>query len=161
MKAAIGLAAVLVFSAAMAAPAPKISGPDTNWIESPYDPAPDGRTVDAALARAKVSRKLVLIDLGANWCPDCRVLANVMLRPQVKAFLDAHFEVVALDVGRFDKNLDVPARFGIKGKLEGIPAVLIVSPDGKLLNPGKLFALSDARTMDPQAIVDWLAGWTK
>ena len=37
--------------------------------------------VAAALARAKKSHKLVLLDLGGNWCPDCVVLPNLMLLP--------------------------------------------------------------------------------
>jgi hypothetical protein len=40
-----------------------------------------------------------------------------------------------------------------------VPYVLITDPDGKLLNAGHAAALDEARTMQPQAIVDWLAGW--
>lgn len=164
-KAVIGFMAVLLSSAAMAQPAPKLSVRTIDALPivtaTPYDASVDGRAVDAALARAKASGKLVLIDLGANWCPDCRILANVMLLPELKAFLAAHFEVVVLDVGRFDRNLEVAARFGIKDRLKGIPAVFVVSKEGKLLNPDGLYALSDARQMNPQAIADWLAGWVK
>jgi len=69
--------------------------------------------VNAAFARAKKNGKRVLIDLGGNWCPDCIVLANLMQLPELKRFLAAHFEIVSVDVGRFDKNLQIPARFGI------------------------------------------------
>ena len=63
----------------------------------------------------------MLIDLGGNWCPDCVVLANLMLLPELKPFLAVHFEIVSVDVGRFDKNLQIPARFGITQRLEGVP----------------------------------------
>ena len=47
-----------------------------------------------------------------NWCGDCIVLANLMQLPEMKPFLAAHFEIVKVDIGRFDKNLQIPARFG-------------------------------------------------
>ena len=57
----------------------------------PYDEAADA---DAAVARAraaaKAHHKLLLIDLGGNWCPDCRVLAGTLELPALKAFMDKH-----------------------------------------------------------------------
>jgi thiol-disulfide isomerase/thioredoxin len=104
----------------------------------------------------------VLIDLGGNWCGDCLVLANLMRLPELKRFLKAHYEIVSVDVGRFDKNLQVPARFGITKRLEGVPAILIVEPDGKtLVDAGHVAALADARHMTPQGLADWLAQWAK
>ena len=100
----------------------------------------------------------MLIDLGANWCPDCRVLAGVMAIPSVHAYLAQNFELVEVDVGRFDRNLNIPARFGA-AKPEGIPAILIVSPSGQLLNPGKITDLSNDRSWSPQAITNWLSQW--
>lgn len=128
----------------------------------PYDENADATAaVDAAFARAKANGKRVLIDLGGNWCGDCIVLANIMQLPEMKPYIAAHFEVVTVDVGRFDKNLQIPARFGITKRLEGVPAVIIAEADGTFVNPGKITALSDARHMTPQGIADWLAQWAK
>jgi thiol-disulfide isomerase/thioredoxin len=153
-------------SAATAATAPKIgiaSLADLPVVErSPYDPNADATAaVDTALARAKTSGKRVLIDLGGNWCGDCIVLANLMQLLELKSFLAAHFEIVSVDVGRFDKNLQIPARFGITQRLEGVPSVIVAEPDGTFVNPGRIAALADARHMTPQAIADWLAQWAK
>jgi thiol-disulfide isomerase/thioredoxin len=101
-----------------------------------------------------------MIDLGGNWCPDCIILANIMRLPQMQAFLAAHYEFVAVDVGRFDRNLQIPARFGITKRLKGVPTILVATPEGKLVNKGHFFALSDAGSMKPQALADWLAQWT-
>ncbi len=128
----------------------------------PYDVNADANSaVDAAFARARKNGKRVLIDLGGNWCGDCIVLANMMQLPELRPFLAAHFEIVSVDVGRFDKNLQIPARFGITQRLEGVPSVIIAEPDGRIVNPGRVAALADARSMTPQAIADWLAQWAK
>jgi thiol:disulfide interchange protein len=164
--AAVAAAALAVLSTgAVAASAPRVSVDSINALEipgHPYDENADAdRTVDAALARAAHDHKLVLIDLGGNWCADCRILAGVMDLPEVRAFIDAHYEVVSVDVGRFNKNLQIPARYGITTRLEGVPAVLVVTPGGSLIDRGHVSALADARSMTPQGIADWLASWTR
>ncbi len=126
----------------------------------PYDPAADAREqVATAQSRAKSAGKLLLIDLGGNWCADCRILAAVMKLPEVAAFLDAHYEVVSVDVGHMDRNLDIPARWGVK-RIVGVPSLLVVDPRGRLRNAGRQEALADARSMSPQALAAWLASWT-
>ena len=169
MKRALLIAATLLpilATTAFGAAAPKLSIAALSDLpvvtRAPFmENADANAAVDAAFARAKKSGKRVMIDLGGNWCGDCIVLANLMHLKEMQPFLAAHFEMASVDVGRFDKNLQIPARFGITKRLEGVPAVIIAEPDGKFVNPGKITALSDARHMSPQAIADWLAQWAK
>lgn len=130
--------------------------------KQPYDEGANANAVVAtAFDRAKKSHKLVMLDLGGNWCPDCIILANVMRLPAMQKFMQAHYEFASVDVGRFDKNLQIPARFGYTERLKGVPTVLVATPDGKLVNDGHVFALSDARHMTPQSLAAYLAQWTK
>jgi thiol:disulfide interchange protein len=164
----VAIAGVLLLAApGWSATAPKVnlaSLANLPVIERyPYDEHADAdAAVAAAFARARKSHKRVLIDLGGNWCGDCVVLANVMLLPEMKPYLEAHYEMVSVDVGRFNKNLQIPARFGITKRLVGVPSLLIVEPDGKtLVDAGHVSALADARHMTPQGLADWLAKWAK
>ena len=127
----------------------------------PYDEAADGReTIAAALATAKAEHKKLLIDFGANWCPDCRALAGILGNEQVHAYVAAHYEVSVVDVARFNKNLDLARHYGVK--LHGIPTVMVVDPSSdEVMNRDGVEALSDAATMSPQAVVDQLAAWTE
>jgi hypothetical protein len=153
--------------AAHAAPAPKVSIASFAQLATPlpypYDEAGNANAaVAAAKARALAQHKLLLIDLGGNWCGDCRVLAGTMNLPELKAFDEAHYVEVTVDVGRFDKNLQIPAHYGITQRLEGVPSLLIVDPrTDRLLDAGHTAALADARNMSPQALADWLAQWTR
>jgi len=162
------IAALLFATAAFAAPAPKValeSIANLPVVErNPYNEAATSAQADAAVnaafARAARNHKLVFIDLGGNWCGDCVVLANIMLLPEMKPFMAKHYEIVSIDIGRSNKNLQIPRRFGtdLSG---GVPTVLIVKPDGKtLVNAGHIAALEDARHMTPQGVADWLAQWT-
>jgi thiol-disulfide isomerase/thioredoxin len=125
----------------------------------PYDEAADANAaVDAAFARAKANGKRVLIDFGGNWCPDCRILAGVMELSEVKPFLDAHFEIVSVDVGRFNKNLQISARFHV-AKLAGVPWLVIADSDGAVAVSS--YEVTDEHHTTPQAMVDYLARWAK
>lgn len=143
--------------------APKVSVASFEQVAKPfpYDENADAdAAVAAARARARAGHKLLLIDLGGNWCLDCRLLAGTVDLPEVKAFVAQHYEVVTVDIGRFTKNAQVPAHYGITKRLDGVPAVLIVDPrTDRLVNKGHEFALSDARHMSPQGLADWLAQW--
>ena len=160
------LAALLIAApaSALAAKAPTValkSLADLPTPPYPYDEKADAEAdVAAALKRAKKAHKLTLIDFGGNWCGDCRVFAGVIEQPDVKAWVDKHYEVVTVNVGRYDKNMQIPARYGLD-KLKGVPSFLVVDAKGKLVNDGAFFALTDARHMTPQSIVDWLAQWPK
>jgi thiol-disulfide isomerase/thioredoxin len=170
-SAAFALSAFLIAApAAAAVPAPKVGIESFAQLKTPlpypYDESLSAQAVDAAVAKARAralkSKKLLLVDLGGNWCGDCRILAATLERPEVKAFADRHFEFVAVDVGRFDKNLQVPAAYGITYRLNGVPALLVVDPkSNRLLDKGRESALEDARSMTPQALVEWLAQWPK
>jgi thiol-disulfide isomerase/thioredoxin len=161
---AIAAALSLGATAGLAAPAPKVSittlAQLSTPLPSPYDPTADAKAdVAAARARARAAHKLLLIDLGGNWCGDCRVLAGVLRLPEVAAFVDAHYVVVVVDVGHMDRNLDIPARYGVS-KLEGVPSLLVIDTHNRLKDAGHIAALADARHMTPQGLADWLARWT-
>lgn len=162
MKKILSALLLLTTPGLAAVPAPKPSIASIKQIPvvlmQPYD---EHANADAAVAAAfewvKKSHKRVLIDLGANWCVDCIVLANFLKLPEMQRFMSAHYETVAVDVGRFDRNLQIPARFGITGRLKGVPTLLIATADGKLVNGNDVFATVDASTMTPQALADYLA----
>ena len=166
-RAAVAIALGLLAGAACAAPPPRVSIASFAQLKTPlpypYDEhANAGAVVAAARARAGPQHKLLLIDLGGNWCGDCRILAGnhgsaggegLRSTPTTTAVL--------VDVGRFDKNLQIPARYGITQRLEGVPSLLIVDPKtDRLIDAGHIAALADARSMTPQALADWLAQWT-
>ena len=156
---------VLLLAAVMPAQAATAPKPSIVKMEQlpvltlqPYDEAANADAqVASAFARAQKSHKRVLIDLGGNWCVDCLILANFVRLPEMRRFMTAHYEEVLVDVGRFNRNLQIPARFGITKRLEGVPALLIVTPDGKLVNGADIFATADAHSMTPQALASYLA----
>jgi len=166
MKKSLIALLLLTMPALAAVPAPKPSIATLQQLPvvtmQPYDESANAdAAVAAAFARAKKSHKRVLIDLGGNWCGDCIVLANFVQLPEMRRFVESHYEEVSVDVGRFNRNLQIPARFGFTKRLEGVPTLLIATPDGKLVNGDNVFATADARHMTPQALADYLARYAQ
>ena len=103
-----------------------------------YDEGRDAHAdVDAALTRAATSNKRVIVVMGANWCHDSKSLGRRFETPRFAEMMQPRYEIVYVDVGKpqtgSGRNLDIAKRFGAK-KIKGTPTVLILSPQGKLLN---------------------------
>ena len=120
-------------------------------------PPTQKRRSAAAIARAKAAHKFVLLDFGGNWCLDCRIFMGVLQMKEVRPAVANSFEVVPIDVGRLTKNLDIGQRYGVK--ITAVPTVIILDGEGNRVNGGDPAALSDARSMTPQSIVDTVFGW--
>lgn len=108
---------------------------------SPYDEAADASAdLAAALTRAAVANKRVVVVMGANWCHDSRALAGWFATPRFAAMLAPRYELVYVDAGHpVDGDLHnaaIARRFGL-AKLKGTPTVFVASPDGTRLNSKK------------------------
>ena len=129
-------ALLLVLSVAGIEPAAATNYPEAESFEASADAA---KQVDDALTQAKASGKKVLLVMGANWCHDSRALAGWLETPRLAELVAQKYELVLVDVGMPQtgdgQNLDIAERFGIE--IEGTPAVLILSPEGELLNRSK------------------------
>jgi len=124
-----------------------------------YDPrANPNAAIAQALKQAKADHKRVLLDFGADWCPDCQVLAQRFDDPTVKPFLDAHYHVVRIDVGRWDNNLDVANRYGNPIE-KGIPAVVILDADANTITSTAGGELANARTATANDILTFIQQW--
>jgi protein disulfide-isomerase len=121
----------------------------------PYDEAADAKAdVQRTLSEAKKSNMPVLVIFGANWCPDCRALDQALQTGRNAELVKREFKVVKVDVGRFDRNLDLAQAYGNPIK-KGIPAAVVLSPDNKVLYATRLGELADARHMSETGIYDF------
>ena len=124
--------------------------------DGPYDEKADAKLqIKQTLAEAAPAKTPVILVFGANWCPDCRMLHNAMKTGTSAPLIAKDFKVVKIDVGHFDKNVDVAETYGVPLK-KGIPAVAIISSSGEVLYVTKEGELSNARKMGDQGIYDFL-----
>ena len=124
-----------------------------------YVPGLNARTEIAdALKLATKQHKRVLVVFGANWCYDCHVLDLAFHRPDVEAVLKPNYEVVHVDVGQYDKNLDILQQYHVPAA-KGIPAMAVLSSDGKLLYSQQGGEFEKARSLAPEDVLAFLNKW--
>ncbi|GAB5489310.1 MAG: hypothetical protein Pars2KO_28800 [Parasphingorhabdus sp.] len=114
--------------------------------------------VSMALSRAKAFGKRVILVMGANWCHDSRGFAGWLETPRLAKMMSMKYETVYVDVGFRDKNIDIAQRFGIE-EIKGTPTVLVLSPDGKLLNPDSAPTWRNAASRSEEEIFDYFANF--
>jgi len=104
----------------------------------------------------------VLVDFGANWCGDCRVLDENLHQPENVSLLSAHYVLVHVNVGEkgIDRNFDLAKRYGIPLD-KGVPALAVLASDGRIVFSQKNGEFESLRTMDPRSVNEFLARWSK
>jgi thioredoxin 1 len=123
--------------------------------DSMYDEPIDAKAqIKTALGNAANDKVPLLIVFGADWCGDCKVLDMAMKSGSVAPLITRDFKVVKINVGKFDKNVDIAESYGVPLK-KGIPAVAIVSQQNVAIYVTKTGELADARKMGDQGIFDF------
>ncbi len=102
--------------------------------------------------------KRVLIVFGANWCYDCHVLDLAFHREDLVPVLTKNYEVVHVDVGKGDKNQDLMKQYGVPMD-RGIPGLAVLESDGKVVYSQKNGEFENARSLTPEALLQFLNQW--
>ncbi|MEE9128866.1 MAG: thioredoxin family protein [Phycisphaerales bacterium] len=127
-----------------------------------YDEQADAREqIAEALKHAKKENRRVLIQWGANWCGWCHLLHDTFKKDRdVRRELLYEYDLVLIDVGRFDKNVELAAEYEADFKKHGLPYLTVLDADGNAIanqETGSLEAKGDgAKGHDPKAVLDFL-----
>lgn len=108
-----------------------------------------------AQSQSKSQNKKLILIFGADWCPDCRALDSIFSDAEVRRVLDSNFILHKIDVGRFDKNLEISDSFGSPIE-NGIPALVVLEPNGRVLTSTKGGEFSSASKMTKEQVLEYL-----
>lgn len=114
--------------------------------------------IRAAILQASYEHKNVLLDFGGNWCADCQLLNIYFHDPGNASLLAANYIKVDVNVGEYDKNLDLARKYGIPLKL-GVPALAVLDGSGKLLYAQRNAEFEKMHTLDSAAVSAFLQKW--
>jgi len=118
----------------------------TAWAQ-PYDETADAaHDIQAALRQAHTDGRFVLLNFGANWCPDCLVLAEQMGQTPLRELIEGNFVVVKIDIGEGEKNRDLVEQYGNVTQ-RGIPSIVVLDRDNRVLLGTLTGRLAHARSM--------------
>ena len=146
---AAAVVAALALAAATARPSSREIYPDPSQAKA---------DLAAGLKTAAQSNKRVIVDFGGNWCGDCQVLDIYFHNPQNRPILESNYVLVHINIGRMDENLDIAEHFGIPVTL-GVPALAVLSPNGKILYGQRGGEFSHMGKMESSAVTRFLVQW--
>jgi len=82
----------------------------------------------SALARAAKEKKLVMMDMYADWCGPCRMLDKTTFADaDVQAALSNSFIAVKINIDASREGQELASRFNT----QAIPHIVFLDPDGK------------------------------
>jgi thiol:disulfide interchange protein len=153
----LGTAALLL--SGFCSPAFGAETPATTSRPAIYDENADGaKQIADALAVAKKENKRVLLQFGANWCGWCHKLHKLcQTDADIAAKLKASFVVVLVDVNK-SHNGDINKRYGNPTRF-GLPVIVILDGDGKLLTTQDTGKLEQGDHHDPKKVLAFLNEW--
>ncbi|HUE36656.1 MAG TPA: thioredoxin family protein [Candidatus Acidoferrum sp.] len=124
-------------------------------VDNPYSETADARLdIKQALTQAAATHTSVIVVFGANWCGDCKMLDYAMKSGTSAKLLTRDFQIVKVNVGHWDKNLDIAKSYGVPLE-KGIPAVAILSSRNKVLYVTQEGELANARQMGENGIYEF------
>lgn len=103
---------------------------------------------------ARQNNKYVLIIFGSDWCPDCRSLQQKMQTSPLLETISASFDVMYVDIGNWDRNMDFTRRFGNPVR-KGIPSIAILGNEGSLRYVSDAGELASARSSKTEKLNRW------
>ncbi|HJZ62765.1 MAG TPA: thioredoxin family protein [Candidatus Acidoferrum sp.] len=111
-----------------------------------------------ALGTARKTHKRVILVFGGNWCYDCHVLDTAFRSAGIAPLVNKNFVVVHVNIGEYDKNLDLADKYDVPLK-RGVPASAVLDSNGALLYSQKNGEFEAARRMTKEDIVAFLEKW--
>ena len=126
-----------------------------------YDVKADARVdIAVALKKAKKDNQRVLLVYGANWCGWCVKLDGVFKRNRdIRRKILYEYRVVKVDVGKFDKNMDIAKRHGADLKQHGIPFLTVLDGNGRMLTNQNTSDLEKGAEHDVEKVKRFLTRW--
>jgi thioredoxin 1 len=109
-----------------------------------------------ALVEASRKKTQVLVVFGANWCGDCRMLDTSFKTGEVAPLIRERYQVVKVNVGRFNVNTDIAERYGVPLK-KGIPAVAVLNAQGQAQFVTAGGELANARKMGDAGVLTYFS----
>ncbi len=86
---------------------------------------------DKALASAKESKKIVMVDLYTDWCGWCKRLdRDVYANPDIQAKLAKNFVPLKINPEKSQKGAQLASKFGLRG----YPYIAFLDADGKKIS---------------------------
>ena len=141
-----------------------VIGASAQGLKKVYDETINTKTqISSALADAASQNKLVICQVGGNWCPWCLRFAQFIVDDaEIASLIDKNFEYIHVNYSRSDKSeataetmkrLGSPQRFGF-------PVFVVLDAKGEVLHIQDSSFLESGNSYDREKVLRFLRCWT-
>ena len=123
-----------------------------------FDPTRDAMAdVAQALALARDQKKMVLVDVGGEWCAWCHVFDRfVASRPEVRKTLQEQYILVKVNYSPQNRNDALLSRWP---KAKGYPHFYVLGTDGQVVASQASGELEAGKDYDEGKVLAFLRRW--
>ncbi|QVL30941.1 thioredoxin family protein [Telmatocola sphagniphila] len=143
-----------------AAPEKASTGDAPFYTVAHYDemrnPAKD---LEDTIQRAKKENKRILVQVGGDWCPWCKILTAFLEKtPALNKVLTDNFLLMKVTWTEEQHNEEFLSKYPA---IKGYPHIYVLDTDGKLLKSKNTDELEKGSSYSEEAILKFLTEWTK
>lgn len=129
--------------------------------QSIYDPsAKPEKEITNAVNEASSSDKHVLLMIGGNWCPWCKMLDGFFKENQkVNALLEKRYELVKVNYSKENKNLTTLAKYKYPQRF-GFPVLVVLDANGERIHTQSTVCLEEGKGYNEKRVLEFLKNWS-
>lgn len=131
--------------------------------EKVYDETIDPiEQIDKAVLKAKSTNKLVICQLGGNWCPWCLKFAKYIKQDQeIDKLITENFEYIHVNYksDKDERSQKANKRLNNAGRF-GYPVLVILNPDGSVMHIQNSAYLEAGDSYDRKKVLQFFKQWT-
>ena len=116
--------------------------------------------IEQALEEARNTNRLVICQVGGNWCPWCLRFANfITTDKEIDNFVREHFVYIHLNTSKEHKNPEMLKRLGNPGRF-GYPVLVVLGRDGEVLHIQNSSYLEEEKSYNRKRVMEFFQNWT-
>jgi len=130
------------------------------FYDMPYDTVADPfAQIQAAQLTAVREHKLILLDVGGEWCVWCHRLDTFFrTHADVAEYLEAHYVPVKINYSLANKNEPF---LSTMPKVPGFPHLFVLDEDGKLVHSQDTAELEEGKGYSTEHVMAFLRKWVE
>ena len=116
--------------------------------------------IDEALELARSTGRLVMCQVGGNWCPWCiRFAKFITSDSEIKELVEKNFVYIHVNTSKEHKNVETLKRLGNPGRF-GYPVFVLLDHEGQVLHIQNSSYLEQEKSYDRKKVIDFFQNWT-
>lgn len=133
----------------------------TAQVQKIYDEQIDPMAqIDSALVKARTEQKLVVCQVGGNWCRWCLMFADFVSKDDdISKLIDDNFVYIHVNYPRRGAAQPLLSRLGNPGRF-GYPVFVILRQDGSVLHIQDSSFLEEGEGYNKQKVLRFFSNWT-